>query len=96
MTADPENFERRDFETETLGRRLRSPRGVIAICRVCKRPGLARIYAARRGRYQVSWWHGAKRRPGEDLWLADGLLHSVNETVKLAWLAELLEERGGR
>lgn len=48
-----------DYTRLPLGRRVRLPRGVIAICLRCGRPGLELVFSRMRGRYQVSYWHTA-------------------------------------
>lgn len=48
-----------DYTTMDLGKRTRLPRGEIRVCPKCRRRGLRLVFAFRRGRYEISYWHTA-------------------------------------
>ena len=58
MTAKPIDPVDIDYTGMEEGVRVRSPAGRIARC-PCGRLGLGLVYANRRGRYDVSFWHAA-------------------------------------
>jgi len=48
-----------DYSAMEVGTRVRLPKGEIAVCPICGKPGLRGVYSFRRGRYRIGYTHTA-------------------------------------
>ncbi len=62
-----------DYTAMSEGRRVRLPRGEIRCCPRCGRRGLRLVFSHRRGRYEIAYWHSARKdAPGFAPLMEDG------------------------
>lgn len=73
-----------DYTAMPLGKQVRLPKGEIAVCTECGRHGLRLVYSARRGKYDIAYWHESlKEHVGFAPTLTEGC------SIKAPRLAEL-------